>query len=304
MRALYALIERVALAASPVLIRGESGTGKELVARALHEGGRARAAVPRDQLHRAARGAARERAVRPRAAARSPAPTAARPACSSRRAAARCSSTRSATWRRALQGKLLRVLQQGERAPGRRRRAFAPSTSAWSRPPTSRSPSEVAAGAVPRRTCSTASTWSRSRVPPLRERLDDVPVLAGHFLARGARQEPALAGGPSRPRGGHRASRYPWPGNVRELENLIERLVVIGTAADVGLTELAALAPAVVGNQERFSLPRDRLASAARAGGGVHRVDDRARCGGNKTKAAEVLGIDPSTLHRRTRPRR
>jgi two-component system response regulator HydG len=98
-------------------------------------------------------------------------------------------------------------------------------------------------------------------------------------------------------------SRYPWPGNVRELENLIERLVVVGTSPEVGLAELAALAPAVTGGQERFSLPRDRLAT-------LRELEEEyiawmiEKCGGNKTKAAELLGIDPSTLHRRTRPRR
>jgi two-component system response regulator HydG len=89
---------------------------------------------------------------------------------------------------------------------------------------------------------------------------------------------------------------------VRELENLIERLVVVSTSADITMGELVALAPAVADNQERFSVPRDRLPT-------LREVEEEYitwmldKCGGNKTKAAELLGIDPSTLHRRTRAR-
>jgi two-component system response regulator HydG len=140
-------------------------------------------------------------------------------------------------------------------------------------------------------------------VPSLRERLEDVPQLVDYFLtaARGRNPHSPVV---------RRAAeimtaltRYPWPGNVRELENLIERLVVVGTTPEIGLSELAAIAPSIHGNQERFSLPRDRLAT-------LREVEEEYimwtidRCGGNKTKAAEILGIDPSTLHRRTRPRK
>jgi two-component system response regulator HydG len=137
-------------------------------------------------------------------------------------------------------------------------------------------------------------------VPPLRQRLDDVPMLVEHFL------EAARARNPHSPVAHMAAdvvtalSRYPWPGNVRELENLVERLVVVGTTPELGITELAALAPSIVGGQDRFSLPRDQLAT-------LREVEEEyiawviERCGGNKTRAAEVLGIDPSTLHRRAK---
>ena len=95
-------------------------------------------------------------------------------------------------------------------------------------------------------------------------------------------------------------ARYPWPGNVRELENLIERIVVIGTQGEVSMTELAELAPKIASGTERFSLPRDRLAT-------LREVEDEyiewmiEQCGGNKTRAAERLGIDKATLHRRAK---
>ncbi len=140
-------------------------------------------------------------------------------------------------------------------------------------------------------------------VPPLRQRLDDVPILLEHFL------EAARARNPHSPVHAIASevvtalSRYPWPGNVRELENLIERLVVVGTTETLDLADLTALAPSIVGGQDRFSLPRDQLAT-------LRDVEEEyiawvvERCGGNKTRAADVLGIDPSTLHRRSRPKK
>jgi two-component system response regulator HydG len=140
-------------------------------------------------------------------------------------------------------------------------------------------------------------------VPSLRERLEDIPVLVEHFLAAARSRNPHSPVVRFADDVVSALTRYLWPGNVRELENVIERLVVVGTAFEIGLAELAAIAPSIHGNQERFSLPRDRLAT-------LREVEEEyiawaiERCGGNKTKAAEVLGIDPSTLHRRTKAKR
>jgi two-component system response regulator GlrR len=74
------------------------------------------------------------------------------------------------------------------------------------------------------------------RVPPLRERLEDIPILAEHFLAESARRckKPVRSIAP----GALEALiRYPWPGNVRELENVVERAVIVArdeVIADVG----------------------------------------------------------------------
>jgi two-component system, NtrC family, nitrogen regulation response regulator NtrX len=83
-------------------------------------------------------------------------------------------------------------------------------------------------------------------VPPLRDRKDDIPLLADHFMAdsRGS----TAAGKDAVPLRRHALQGYPWPGNVRELRNVIERLVIMVpedtiTAQDLGLPLDAATHP-------------------------------------------------------------
>jgi two-component system response regulator AtoC len=140
------------------------------------------------------------------------------------------------------------------------------------------------------------------RLPPLRERREDVPLLAAHFLAKHANAlrrelkgfEPdalrALAG-------------YPWPGNVRELENAVERAVAIAAGPAVGLRDLPA---DVTGGQageipaallarlpyrEAVDLARDRVSRDYLAA--LLREFD-----GNVTRAAERAGMERESLHR------
>jgi DNA-binding NtrC family response regulator len=127
-------------------------------------------------------------------------------------------------------------------------------------------------------------------VPPLALRGDDVLLLAGHFAAKFARE---LERRP--PRFSDSAMRalraYGWPGNVRELENLVQRLVVM---ADDGGEEIDVpdLPPAM-----RFSVPRgsglDRTLAEVEAD---HIREVLAAVRDNKTRAAEILGIDRKTL--------
>ncbi|HEY1550972.1 MAG TPA: sigma 54-interacting transcriptional regulator, partial [Kofleriaceae bacterium] len=135
-------------------------------------------------------------------------------------------------------------------------------------------------------------------IPPLRDRLDDVPLLAAHFLEHATARNPHAVVASLSNELLAALGRYAWPGNVRELENLLERLVVLGTNAEASLADLTELAPRVVERADRFSLPRDQLAT-------LREVEEEyidwmlQQCGGNKTRAADQLGIDPSTLHRR-----
>jgi two-component system response regulator HydG len=125
-------------------------------------------------------------------------------------------------------------------------------------------------------------------LPPLRERGDDILLLARHFAARFAEE----AGKPT-PRFSENAlqvlMRYDWPGNVRELENVIQRLVVMTDGPHIEIPDLPPLM--------RFSAPRanglDRTLVEVEAD---YIRNVLARVGGNKTRAAEILGIDRKTL--------
>jgi len=133
-------------------------------------------------------------------------------------------------------------------------------------------------------------------LPPLRERRDDIPLLADNFLDNFARRRGAQ---PKRlsDEALQTLMEYDWPGNVRELENALERAVAMVSGT---LIERDALPKRVI---ERQPTP---LVSEERPANPSLEVVERAYIewvlraeGGNKTRAAEVLGIDPSTLYRK-----
>jgi two-component system response regulator HydG len=138
-------------------------------------------------------------------------------------------------------------------------------------------------------------------VPPLRDRSEDIPMLVEHFVQQSRARNPhAMVERLSSALIAALAS-HPWPGNVRELENVIERLVVVGMRPELDVADLQEIAPAVA-SAERFAIPRDRMPT-------LRQLEDEymawvlSRCDGNKTRAAEILGVDVSTIHRRTRTR-
>ncbi len=136
------------------------------------------------------------------------------------------------------------------------------------------------------------------RVPPLRERKGDIPVLVKHFVSRHAerlgRPVPRVA-----PEVLEGLATYEFPGNVRELSHIVERAMLLAregvvTAADLPLEVRGSLSTsASTGNG---ALAEDWPALAVLERRYIDRV--LARTGGNKTRAAEVLGIDRRTLNR------
>jgi DNA-binding NtrC family response regulator len=137
----------------------------------------------------------------------------------------------------------------------------------------------------------------RLKVPPLRDRSFDIPLLVEHFVNKAteaAKRPPldvsseALA----------ILTAYSWPGNVRELENAIERAVAFARGTVITPDDLpervrtsgsasALIARSVEQNMTIRELERDYILEVLR------------RTGGNKSRAAELLGLDRKTLYRR-----
>ncbi|MCK6480552.1 MAG: sigma-54 dependent transcriptional regulator [Planctomycetes bacterium] len=296
MAELRGMLGRVAAADSPVLVQGETGVGKEMVARTLHAlGPRARGpfvpvncgALQEGLLESEIFGHERGSftgAVRSREGLVEVAH------------GGTLFLDEIGEMPPALQVKFLRLLQDGEvRRVGsnRVRRVDVRFVAATNRD----------LGEAVRAGRFREDLYYRIRVlpvavPPLRERPGDVAVLAKHFLA--ALRRP---GGPGdfSPRALAALAAYPWPGNVRELRNIVERMAVLAPPGVLDLDQVPA----------EIRVPGAGAAPAGGAAGGfppdlplaeverlhILRVLDAS--GGNKTRAAEVLGVTVRTLYNR-----
>ncbi len=138
-------------------------------------------------------------------------------------------------------------------------------------------------------------------VPPLRDRQEDIPLLADHFMAEFAqeygRRIKRLDGGAART-----LQRYAWPGNVRELRNVIERLMIMVpgdaiTTSDLSFLDVPLVPPAAAasrGATERMTLheARDQFERDLI-------LKTLAEQQGNMSRTAEVLGVERSNLYRK-----
>ena len=285
MQEVYDLVHRVAAASFPVLITGESGTGKELVARAVHQLSRREgrfvavncAALPENLLESelfghekgAFTGADREKAGLLETANRGT-----------------LFLDEVTELPAALQPKLLRALEEGEV-----RRVGATQTRRFDVRFVSASNRDVE-DAVARGAFRDDLYWRlhvlHVHLPPLRERVPDIPLLAEHFLAGRKVSRDAM----------NLLTAYAWPGNVRELRNALERAVAMARTGEVTPADLpprirdAVGTVDVVADASRRALPLRDLEREYILE--VLRQND-----GNKSRTAEILGVDRRTLYRK-----
>jgi transcriptional regulator with GAF, ATPase, and Fis domain len=279
MRQLYGELERVARSRAPVSITGESGTGKELVARELHRRGTTPqepflsencAALAENLLEAELFGHARGAYTGAEGS---------RPGLFVSAGEGTLFLDEIAETSPSMQAKLLRVLQEervrpvggGDTVPTRCRVVVA----------THQDLRQLAADGRFRQDLLYRLDVLRLSLPPLRDRLDDLPQLLAHFLQREGRQMVFSAEALTA------LSSHRWPGNVRELENEVRRLV----AADLTRVEPGNLSLGKRSGRTSYAaktLPeveRDMILAALQA------------ADGNKSRAARELGIPRGTLY-------
>jgi DNA-binding NtrC family response regulator len=131
-------------------------------------------------------------------------------------------------------------------------------------------------------------------LPPLRERVEDIPLLVEHFL-RKYEHETGLRAPRTTPEAMERLCSYGWPGNVRELENVIERAMLMSTQGQITPD---ALPPRITRQPPSPELiPLSELIERY-----VAQVLEHTR--GNRSRAAKILGISRRTLHRMEKRKR
>ena len=295
MQDVYRLIEQVAPSRSTVLICGESGTGKELVAQAIHRRS-ARAdhpfvvvtshSIPTELLDDNLFGHTRGAFTGANAAKQGLVEVA---------DGGTLLFDEISTVSPEVQAKLLRVIQEKE---------FLPLGAVESRRVDVRI---LAATNEDLRALVDAGRFRedlyyrlnviRLALPPLRERLPDIPLLVEHFLRRYSEENDKTVGGVSS-EVMERLMAHDWPGNVRELENVLERGVVLSHGDELGLDLLPMELLQGTSVPDAADLPRgvryyDAVARYERA-----LIESALRqTGGVQKQAAEILGLKPTTLN-------
>jgi DNA-binding NtrC family response regulator len=293
MRSVIRLIDRAARSDTQVLLIGESGTGKELLARALHaRSPRARgpfvavncSAIPETLLENELFGHRQGAFTDARKDQRGLFQTADH---------GTMFLDEIGDMPASVQGKLLRVLQEKEVHP---LGASAPvPVDVRIVAATHRDlDAQIAAGLF-RQDLLYRINVVDIRIPPLRDRPDDLIPLVAHFLEKHGAQC-----------AGRRATvsadameqlrRHSWPGNVRELENVIERALVLGCGGAIGIDDLPE---ALNTPPERW--PDGRIGHSLVAVEREHILKTLSAVDGNKSAAARVLGLDRKTLYRKLR---
>ena len=133
----------------------------------------------------------------------------------------------------------------------------------------------------------------RLTMPPLRERVEDIPLLASHFAARYSRKANRSVVGIS-PEARRYLICYRWPGNVRELENVIERAVVMGAEQIINAEDL----PEGIIESQPADVPLTRYHEAVRQAKRQLILKSLEQSNGSYIEAAKLLGLHTNNLHR------
>ena len=322
MQDIYRAVARLMNTDLTVMITGESGTGKELVARALHDFGRRRtgpfvavnmAAIPRELIESELFG--HEKGSFTGAL---------------NRVSGRFEQAEGGTlfldeigdMPPEAQTRLLRVLQDGRY------------TSVGGRTPikanvrivaaTHRDLTQLIKVGMFREDLFYRLNVVPLRIPPLRQRLEDIPELVNHFLAQGASEGlPSKALGPAAL---DRLKHHRWPGNVRELENMMKRMIALYNEPVIGVDvvelEIAGAAPVQLGDEGQSATLSGTIERHLRDYFEGHNgalpprgLYDRVlrelerplitltliATRGNQVKAADVLGLNRNTLRKKIR---
>jgi len=288
----FKTMAKVATADATVLIQGESGTGKELVARSIHRLGRRKekpfmavncASVTESLLESELFGYVRGAFTGATAPKRGIFEAADR---------GTVFLDEIADTSPAMQAKLLRVLESGEILP------VGGNTAAHV---------DVRIIAATHRDLTEQVTQGRFRedlyyrlkvvtiqLPPLRERISDLPLLFDHFLKKYSSRKGVTLAVQSEVLGC--LQNYSWPGNIRQLENVVERAVALNTSGVFGLEDLP---------QEILTAQRAAPSIDGRPWLTLEQMELRyiqellEATQGNMTRTAEILGIDRRTLYRK-----
>ncbi len=136
------------------------------------------------------------------------------------------------------------------------------------------------------------------QVPPLRERLEDVPLLLDHFNRKFSRDNGHQPKN-FQPEAVERLQNHTWPGNVRELKNTVERVIIMSSKEQIGPEDLPELGFTEERPASSFRFPSFKAATDAYQREFIlHKL---AQHSGNVSKAAEEMGVDRSHLYRRMR---
>lgn len=292
-RRVISLIEQVAGTAAPVLITGESGTGKELAAKSIHARSPRRdrpfvaincAAVPETLIESELFG--HERGAFTGAHQR-------REGCFERANGGTLLLDEITEMRSEMQAKLLRVLEEKEvrRLGGVKEFPIDVRVLAAS----NRQPRRAIREGRLREDLYFRLSVLSIELPPLRERIEDVPLLAAEFLRQFNREHGKAVQGVAEDCL-KSLKAYSWPGNIRELRNVIERAVILCRSSILSSADL----PIEVADQGWTGTAPD---FTIRLGASLKEVEAElifrtlASVGGNKTRAARILGVARRSMY-------